>query len=64
MAKAPKVSDTSRKKIQQIIDTQKNAQLAEGSPSLSLRIDRINRVIALQMPACSVLKTLTGRRLA
>ena len=47
MAKAPRVPDTSRKKIQLIIDTQKNAQLAEGSPSLRLRIDRINRVIAL-----------------
>ena len=47
MAKTPRVPDTSRKKIQLIIDTQKNAQLAEGSPSLRLRIDRINRVIAL-----------------
>ena len=47
MVKTPKVSDTSRKKIQLIIDTQKNAQLAEGSPSLRLRIDRINRLIAL-----------------
>lgn len=47
MAKTPKLADAGREKIQLVIDAQKNAQLAEGAPSLRLRIDRINRVITL-----------------